>query len=508
MKHLIYSFVCLPALLHAEVIEIDGKKYENKAGDLGKKVNIVPFRDNLSVPWNENFGYDHPYSSALGFALWKSSNTHLGEISVTPMLTRAEYLKDIKENLPAYIGQENYDALDKDGRDKRAEELADKVYAVEVTQDGVKTYDADEIKERQLTTRLGIFDENGIENGSAVLFSIRNSFSYYNLNQEGFAFDYTNTDGKGSMKVKGALMADIYLHSLYNHRWYEDPPFIVNPYRVSFRTGVEFDQDDTATVPTDRTSFYMLANFQANPDQNAHLLGIDNFWQITSPQFIQVGAALDHDDFTGEDDLRWILSWQPRLYVVKDWTVIGQNFGINHIMRYKKDGRLFEFAKDRQLTDDNQQKTTPSDQRDEFSPWYSYIPADIKLTGGSEIWDRLAKGKEDLDEAALQWQLGLIFGNSDYRFRFGYKAEGVSPASNIGDSSIGHSLFAEIGLGNISDAYATEQRKDKGKGKSEMTGLTDADLGVVTVFAKYSFGEFEPTFENQELFQIGTRVRF
>lgn len=522
MKKLLTSIAFFPLVLHAEVIQIgkgkEKENYENQAGELGKKVNIVPFRkffpDEGLADWQQAIHDDNPYSSALGVAAWKSKGTHLAEVSVAPKLTEEEYTKDIKDNLASYIGitKDELKTWSDEAKAAKIEDLVGKVRFIEVTQNGkdlkpqLKNFSADETKDRQLTTRLGIFNECGQESGSAVLFSIRNAFSLYNLNQEGAAIDYTNTDGKGSLKLKGALTADIFLDPLYNGRWRPTPWYINNPYRFSLRTGVEFEQDDTATTPTDRTSFYLLANFQANPDQNIHLLGINNLWsQVTSPQFVQIGAALDHDEFTGDDDLRWILGWQPRLYVITDNDVWFQTFGINHIMRYAKDASLFNPALKR-TRDRGKEGETFLDPKT-YSPWYSYIPADIKLTGGSAIWDKLSKG-DDLDKASLEWQLGFIIGNSDYRYRFGYKAESVSPISNIGNTHIGHSLFAEIGLGNISGAYAKSQRERDKDDNAVMTDLTDADLGVMTVFAKYTMGEFAPTFENQEIFQIGTRVRF
>ncbi len=517
MKTLIASITMFPLILQADIIPIPDssqekgkdkkteKFYDNKSGELGKKVNIVPLREDYSVPWDKDFGKNHPYSSALGFTLWKSMNSHLGEVSVTPLLTKEEYTKDIADNLKAYIGENNYNSMSEAQRDAKVKELSDKVYTVEVNQKGLQLskFNANEYKDRQLTSRLGIYDETGTERGSAVLFSIRNSFSYYNLNQEGLAFDYTNTDGKGSLKLKGALMADIYVDDLYNRKWYSEPGYIQNPYRISLRTGVEFDQDDTAPKPSDRTSFYFLTNFLANPDQNIHLFGFEGT-QITSPQFVQAGVAIDHDELTGDDDLRWILAWQPRFYLIKDIATIGQGFGINHVMHYQA-GKVLTLAKERAENGDN---SDFDEEKGEVSPWYTYIPADVKLTGGSDIWDELAKGEGDLDKASVDWQLGLILGNSDYRFRCGYKIEGISPVTAIGDSHIGQSIFAESGLGPLSDAYATKQRAYKGKGAPERTEIADADLGVVTVFAKYTFGEFEPTFENQEIFQVGTRIRF
>ncbi|MEO5716768.1 MAG: hypothetical protein ABIT37_25035, partial [Luteolibacter sp.] len=520
MKTLIAAITMLPLALQADIIPIptdptkenETKLYDNKSGELGKKVNIVPLKEDYNLPWDKEFGKRHPYSSALGFTLWKSENTHLGEVSVAPMLTKEEYTKDIRENLRSYIGNLKYDAMSAEQREAKVKELSDRVYTVDVDPKGahVNQFNADQYKDRQLTSRLGIYNnQTGAERGSAVLFSIRNTFSNYNLNQEGLAFDYTNTDGKGSMKLKGALMADIYLDTLYNGKWRDEPWYIQNPYRISLRTGVEFDQDDTIAKKSDRTSFYLLTNFQANPDQNAHLFGSELAPQITSPQFVQIGVALDHDELTGDDDLRWILDWQPRFYLIKDDDVIaqslgiGQGFAINHIMNYKA-GEFLRFAKNQ----DEEAGNKPNFTEKEISPWYSYIPADIKLTGGSEIWDELAKGEGDLDKASVNWQLGLILGHSDYHFRCGYKAEGVSPLTAIGDSHIGHTLFVEKGFGLLSPTYDQKQRAYHGKGAPVMTGITSSDIGPVTIFAKYTFGEFEPTFENQEIFQIGTRVRF
>ena len=87
-------------------------------------------------------------------------------------------------------------------------------------------------------------------------------------------------------------------------------------------------------------------------------------------------------------------------------------------------------------------------------------------------------------------------------FRTGYLAEAISPVSDLGNSHIGHSLFAEVGLGNFTGKIA---------GKEEPEGpipLPKADIGAATLFAKYNFGERAPDFQDEDLFQVGLRVRF
>lgn len=422
------------------------------------------------------------YSNNLGWTLWKSRDTSLFEVTSLTAPAKNEYNKDDFTVL--------YDPTT--GK-------FDKVSLEEYSNWGLKT-------------RLGIASgdnpETSAREGSAILMSIRDSFSYFNANQEGFGFDYTNTNGESTMNIKGALMLDFYLDPLYNrtNNWFGDG----NPYQFWFRTGVEFDRDDTAAKPFDRTSYYFLTNFQANPDQSARLLGSDSLINTFSPQFLQVGAALDHDDFTGETDLRWIIGWQPQFYLPKDiipgW---GESFGINRIMRYRK-GSPFNLLKPSDIAEN-----PPKDAKeDPASPWYSSLPMDLKLSGGSELLaDAFKNDADSAEDALLEWKAGVFFGNSDWRARCGYFIEGASPVIDPGETHIGHRIVAEVGIGNISEETRGKQRSQieamKKDDKSyEHVELSSSDLGAMTIFAEYRFGAPAPTYRKEEIFQIGTRIRF
>lgn len=465
----------------------------------------------------KRFGEDHPYSKALGFTLWKTPGTTLYEVTKAVDLIDQEVKNQVILNLdPDYnTGLEKFNKLGKEKQKKLLKDMKDKVIHLSLNERlQLKTYTPKEYEKVRLSPRLGIENAAGIEGGSAVLFSIRDSFSYYNLNQEGFSFDYNSSNGQDSLKLRGAVTLDVYPDSLYNQPWKKDSWFVRNMYRFSLRTGVEFDRDDTATKPTDRTSLYLLGNFQANPDQDAHLFGVDDFFQITSPQFVQIGGALDHDSLTGTDDFRFILNWQPRFYLLKDIEVLGRTFGgrtlgINHVMRYAKgDWFNFRFHKPKIEAEDPSELSPlqVEDNRSSPSAWYSYVPADIKLAGVTDAMKSLSKGNADLSDVNLEWKAGLVFGNSDYHYRFGYLAEGVSPLSDLGESHIGHTLFAELALGNVTGEFSNAQRK--GAESVESTSLTDGDFGTATIFAKYRFGEYAPTFKNVDEFQVGTRIRF
>ncbi len=319
--------------------------------------------------------------------------------------------------------------------------------------------------------------------------------------------DYTSNDGNDSLKLKGALISDIYLDPLYNRGL--KMPWNNDQYRFSLKTGVEFNTDDTAKTPIDQTSVYLLANFQANPDLDAHLFAIKDFWQITSPQFLQVGVAWDHEDYTGKDDLRWIVNWQPRFYLLNDRGVLARSLGINTLMRFDS-GDPFHLNKqpvadksqnpqEKEVVRDASALSGEADKKE--SPWYTFIPADVRLSGGSKVWDALSSG-EDLDKVTVEGKLGFVIGNSDWGFRAGYLAEVVSPVSDLGNSHIGQAFFAEVGLGNFTGKIAGDQVPEG------PVALPKADIGAATLFAKYNFGERAPDFKNEDLFQVGLRMRF
>jgi len=429
----------------------------------------------------------HGFSAPLGWTLWKTPGTRLCEVTT---LTAPESGPDDDKFSVVY-----------DPQDRKFK----KVSLAEYSEWGLKT-------------RLGIFADDpqnaeARQEGSVVMLSLRDSFSYFNANQEGFGFDYATSDGDSSLKIKGALMADFYLDPLYNRKddWFGTG----YPYQFWFRTGVEIDRDDTATKPFDRTSYYLLTNFQINPAQDAHLFGNESLMHIFSPQFVQLGAALDHDEFTGDNELRWIVGWQPQFYFSED--VIegyGESFGINRIMRYKK-GTFLNLLKPSEI-DEAKREAKAQDPASEnpASPWYSSLPMDLKLSGGSKILAAAFQNDADsADDALLEWKAGVFVGNSDWRARIGYFVEGASPVLDPGETHVGHRFVAEIGLGNISENYAEQQRSQieslkKNDDKYENVKLSSSDLGAMTIFAEYRIGAPPPTYKKEDIFQIGTRIRF
>ncbi|MEK7951641.1 hypothetical protein [Luteolibacter soli] len=485
------------------------------------------------------FGEDHPYSATLGFTLLKSPNTLLMERVEVPLIETEQVKQALRELVIAEAREKGKPIDNDETKIAAAIETKKKTVGVPVwdKEKGLKFLKPEEYEKHRLTSSLRMYraeekdelDKNGkptgkkvkaiakdsndkpIEEGSAILFGIRDSFSRYNYSQEGLAFDYSNSNGNDSMVLKGAIISDIYWGALYNNEGIK-APWNNDHYRFSIKTGVEFNTDEVAKKEVDQTSVYLLANFQANPDLDAHMFAIKDWFQITSPQFLQVGAAWDHDDLTGTDDLRWIVDWQPRFYLLNDRSWIARSIGINTLMRFDKD-KYFSLNKNPTV----KEKATPNkaalvgdrsespdgkaDLAPDESPWYTYIPADVKLAGGSDIWDTLSGGREDLDKTTLEWKLGLIVGNSDWAFRAGYLAEGVSAVSDLGGTHIGHSIFAEVGLGNFTGKIAGQEVPNE-------TPLPKADIGAATLFAKYKFGERAPDFKNEDLFQVGLRMRF
>ncbi len=495
-KSLIAALTAFPTLLHAQ---------ENKA-PTPKLSQEIEFEE------KGVFGPKHPYSPTLGFTLWKSPGTTLKEHVELPLIETPKVRQELIKQVKAESGG---DKLSEVEIEKRVEKLKEK-FTIPVWDEEKKTVSylsAEEYEKHRLTSSLRIYRTEGgkmFEDGSAILFGIRDSFSFYNYSQPGFAGDFSSNDGKDTMRLKGALISDIYLDPLYNHGL--KMPWNNDQYRFSLRTGVEFNIDETAETPVDQTSVYLLANFQANPDLDAHLFGIKDFWQITSPQFLQVGVAWDHEDYTGKDDLRWIVNWQPRFYLLNDRGFLARSLGINTLMRFDKTGPFsFNLNKkpvtNKAETAGSKERVADDNRKDdkgnniEESSWYTFIPADVRLSGGSEVWDALRSG-EGLDKVTVESKLGFVIGNSDWGFRTGYLAEIVSPVSDLGNSHIGQSFFAEMGLGNFTGKIAGD------KEPKETIPLPKADIGAATIFAKYSFGERAPDFKNEDLFQVGLRMRF
>lgn len=424
------------------------------------------------------------FSNSLGWVLWKTPGTSLCEIANT---THFENPDDGGDPF-TYVVDPNT------GKPR-------KVSAAEYAAWGQKT-------------RLGMFSgdptlSSTSEGGNAVLMSVRDSFSYFNASQEGFGIDYSQHNGDSELKVKGAVMFDVYLDPLYNRETSK-----INegsPYRFWFRTGVEFDRDDGADQPTDRTSVYLLTNFQANPNQAAKPLGLDFLSRVISPQFVQLGVAYDHDEFTGDDDMRWIVGWQPQFYTYKKLGFIAESFGINRTMFFKKESFATLLAPSEAL----------ASTEDKASNFYSSIPMDIRLSGGSQILAEAFDEADSADEALVEWKAGLLFGygpklsknESSTRWRIGYFAEGASPVFDPGETHIGHRFVAEVGLGNLSKEYIDQQTANnkaiKGKKSSfEFTSLPTTSLGAMTIFAEYRLGAPPPTYTKDEIFLVGTRIRF
>lgn len=364
----------------------------------------------------------------------------------------------------------------------------------------VEMISADDMKKRRLDTQLAIGTLNEKDHkfvasdGAAILLRLRDSFQLFNDASPGFEFQYTQTDGQEDLSLKGALMADIYLPYLYSsdervlfNNWFE------NPHRIWFRTGVEFDRGEES----ERTSYYFLASMYANPDQ---LFSIFDKIYITSPQLIQFGVAFDDDSLTDTQDTRFLISWQPALYLQNGLSIkdlfssaeeleakvangernVASGFGINHKMYYQcgSFGTLFSPFHDRGTC--------------EQSPLYAYIPCDLSLSDSSEVIKSALNG-EGFGGASLEWHAGLGFGHDLHKWRLTYLCEGESPVKDLGESRIAHSVSFDFTLGLL----------DRGDDAN-----TDDIFSGVTLTAKYITGEFGDEPDKQDQFTVGTKVRF
>lgn len=329
------------------------------------------------------------YSPTFGLELWESHEDSLGEVA----FPGGHQLNNEKEDSEKMKRREASPARNNNIR--LAQEYLEKAKKriTSSTEASVKEALA---KENILWTndyeKLGLNRQLRFrdETGSAILLRIREKFQMLNEETGGAQFLYAD-DRKSSdsgYTFKGALMADFYLNSLYNLDSSfnnTNPLWIENPFRFWVRAGAEWDADTLdAKNERDFSRQYLLLNFQGNPDQNAKILGIPGL-EVTSPQFLQIGAVHEENHVTDEESLRWIVGWQPRFVVAEGWfgTDIGRGFSLNNRMYYREGGHFAELATARQPSDGE----TTSDANDivsKRSKIFSFINPKVDIEGSSD----------------------------------------------------------------------------------------------------------------------------
>jgi hypothetical protein len=371
----------------------------------------------------------------------------------------------------------------------------------------VEKFVQDEYEKRMLNKRL-VFatDTKGEQrtNGTAVLIKLRDSFQLYNEAQPGFLLDYAgNSDSGESLRAKGALIADIYHPWFYNTEdLFPNTNWIHNPYEVVIRTGVEFDHDDLNATKRDLTSYYLMANFQANPDQD---------W-FAGPQFMQLGIAYDQDGISNEDDLRFIAAWQPVFFldglIPSNGKRVGQLFGVNVKQYFKSldQGIMRLKSVSESVREKAEKQDSNSSALRAKGNWYTWMPLDFNFSNSSEVLEALTNDG-DFGGATAGLRTGYGVGNDAHGVRLRYELIADFPLSNIDESRISHAVIGEFAV-NIHNGLLTGDPEDDEPGSTHKKyGGLDTFSGM-TIFAKWQTGEFDDTPGSHSEWSVGTRWRF
>ena len=349
------------------------------------------------------------------------------------------------------------------------------------------------------------------DQGSAILLRLRNKFQLLNEDTDGASYlsiDDRKADDSGS-KYNGAIMADIYLHSLYNKPQWFNLGFVENPYRFWIRTGFEAIHNDLpGAKEVDQQKFYALLNFQANPDVNANFLGVPG-WQITSPQIVQLGAVVDRNLVSGEESTTWIVGWAPVFNILDNDNGIFNGLGLNKRMYLdKKKDNEYAIASTTKGTGKVDKVITLANQKDPGEDrFYTSIDPVVHAFGQSDARGifkaagkkiaglRSKKDIEKLREEQLTWDVKALVGYDDGLAELSYKISGVHPFSDLGKAYIAQEARLDV---NVAKAI------------NKMGGFNAGpkDWQNFTAFVSYKRGEFAPSFEDIDQLSFGGSVRF
>lgn len=349
------------------------------------------------------------------------------------------------------------------------------------------------------------------DQGSAILLRLRNKFQLLNEDTDGASYLYIDDrkiDDSGS-KYNGAIMADIYLHFLYNKPQWFNIGFVENPYRFWIRTGFEANHNDLpGTQEVDQQKFYALLNFQANPDVNANFLAIPGL-QITSPQIVQLGAVVERNLVSGEDSTTWIAGWAPVFNILDNGNGIWNGFGLNKRMFLdKKKENAYEVATTTKGTGKADKIITLANTKDPNADrWYTSIDPSIHAFGQSDARGILkalgkkitgARSKKDIEklrEEQLTWDVKALIGYDDGLAELSYQVSGVHAFSDLGNAYIAQEARLDVNVAKAINKLARFNPSPK-------------DWQNFTAFVSYKRGEFAPSFEDIDQLSIGGSVRF
>lgn len=461
-------------LLIASCSQLNAQTIDNST----PKIDYTPFATDAL------FQNDNSYSHTLGWSLFHTGqgNTKLYEAHATS----SSFFVD---------GYDSYSAEFVEGNPK------------------LKKIDKEEVEKLRLDTTLAIgeLSSNGKSftwdrYATAVLARLRDSFQMYNDASPGLNLNYKSFDGEEDFTLKGALMVDIYPAFCYASGM--QLPGFSEPHRFWLRTGVETDKNGSSS---DLTSYYLLLNAQANPDLNQRIELFGGKAIISSPQLFQFGIAFDDDRNTGERDTRFLLSWQPALYLPEGFTILdlfkgkkndtqkpeeadesrqlGSGFGINHKMYFRTMNDSGPFSLYSPFYDCDKCKK---------SDWYTYIPMNIDLSSSSEILKKTLADR-NFGGATIDWNGGFGIGSDKFPIRLTYMCEGKTPLSNMVESRIANSLTLTWSVG------MTAQDRIDADGKNLNP---DEVFSGLTLNAKYTTGEFDDHVGKHDEFTVGTNLRF
>lgn len=337
-------------------------------------------------------------------------------------------------------------------------------------------------------------------NSGAIMLRIRKKFQKLNESSSPATLDYVDdrkTEDSGS-RLQAAFMLDFYLPHLYNREGL-DFGITTLPYRLWIRTGFEIDKNDLPGVnEVDQQKFFGLLNFQANPDQN---IFSGHWFEVHSPQIIQLGGVYEQNRLSGEESGHWIIGWSPVFRVLDESENPFSGFGLNKRMYFGEKGGKTKVLNAKTESQGTAQKFVAQVETESNSDFYTSIDPGFEFLGksdargiGNELAKRLKKTRslktlEKLQEEQFNWHLKALAGWKNGTFELSYAVTGSHPLSNLGESHIGQEVRADFNFTRYSNPNGKDWRD-------------------FTAYASYRRGQFEPTFEDQDLFTAGISLRF
>ncbi|MEQ1860128.1 MAG: hypothetical protein ABMA13_09345 [Chthoniobacteraceae bacterium] len=349
-------------------------------------------------------------------------------------------------------------------------------------------------------SKMGLGTSLGFENnkGSALLLRARRQFQMLNESSEDATFDYVNdreASDSGS-RLEAALMLDLYLDPLYNRSWFDPIGWVDRSYRFWLRTGFEINRNDLpGKTEVDQQKWFGLLNFQANPDQNSRFLFLDGM-EITSPQIIQLGAVFEQNRISGEEGWHWIAGWSPVFHLLQDRGIFKQGFGLNKRMFFGDEKREVKVVSTEAAKAPKDSDALIVDSKPRQG-WYTSFDPGFNFLGASDargVVNNLTKVRsrsslEKLREEQFNWHLKALLGVRDGLFELSYTVTGTHPISELGDSHIGQEVRADLNLYKLGSPDSRDWRNLK-------------------AYVSYRRGQFEPNFEDEDLFTAGVSLRF